>query len=198
MSLSPLFDDLIVAFRYLPGVGPRTASRMAMFSLQSEPEKARYLADILISAIDRIHPCQFCKIPTEDLTCRFCSDPKREDSLLCVVSSPSDVIAIEQSKLFMGRYFLLDGLLSPIDGRGAPEIGIPQLAERLVSGKVKEVVLALASSVEGEVTTNQLLSLIPEYISVSRLAQGVPIGGELDTLDQTTLKHAFLSRTKIL
>lgn len=186
------------ALRALPGVGPKSAQRMTLHLLERNPEGAARLAQALNKAVDGVGRCQVCRTLTEHPICRTCSDPRRESNLVCVVESPSDVIAFEQSGVFQGRYFVLHGHLSPIDGIGPKELGIDQLQEQLQSGDVSELILATNSTVEGEATAHYVSEVAKTAeVSVTRLAQGVPFGGELEYLDGSTLAHALNSRTKV-
>ena len=197
MSISPLLTSLEKALRCLPGVGPRSASRMALHLLERDRERGLHLADILVQALEMIEHCEICSNLTEVQPCRICQDSSRDQSLLCVVSSPSDILAIEQSGLFKGRYHCLSGLLSPLEGLGPEEIGLSQLIQRVNNEKPAECLVALASTVEGEATTHQIVSSLGGHTRITRLAQGVPVGGELDHIDVSTLSQALASRTEI-
>jgi recombination protein RecR len=197
MSISPLLTSLEKALRCLPGVGPRSASRMALHLLERDRERGLHLADILVQALEMIEHCEICSNLTEVQPCRICQDSSRDQSLLCVVSSPSDILAIEQSGLFKGRYHCLSGLLSPLEGLGPEEIGLSKLIQRVHNEKPIECLVALASTVEGEATTHQIVSSLGGHTRITRLAQGVPVGGELDHIDVSTLSQALASRTEI-
>lgn len=197
MSISPLLTSLEKALRCLPGVGPRSASRMALHLLERDRERGLHLADVLTQALKMIEHCEICSNLTEVQPCRICQDASRDQALLCVVSSPSDILAIEQSGLFKGRYHCLSGLLSPLEGLGPEEIGLLQLIQRVRNEKPTECLVALASTVEGEATTHQIVSSLRGHTRVTRLAQGVPVGGELDHIDVSTLSQALASRTEI-
>lgn len=197
MSLSPLLDQLERALRCLPGVGQRTASRMALHLLDRERERGLLLAQALEAALTHIKTCVQCGVPTESQVCRFCSDSARDEGLWCVVSSPADVLAMEQAGLYRGRYHCLQGTLSPLDGRGPDEIGLPQLYARVAAEQPSELIIALPSTVEGEATTYQIQVSLKHSVRITRLAQGVPVGGDLGQLDATTLSHALLSRTEV-
>lgn len=197
MSISPLLTSLEKALRCLPGVGPRSASRMALHLLERDRERGLHLADVLTQALEMIEHCEICSNLTEFQPCRICQDTSRDQALLCVVSSPSDILAIEQSGLFKGRYHCLSGLLSPLEGLGPEEIGLLQLIQRVHNEKPTECLVALASTVEGEATTHQIVSSLRGHTRVTRLAQGVPVGGELDHIDVSTLSQALASRTEI-
>ena len=197
MSVSPLLISLEQALRCLPGVGPRSASRMALHLLERDRQRGLHLAAILSEALDLIEHCDICCNLTEIQPCRICQDTARDQSLLCVVSSPSDILAIEQSGLFKGYYHCLAGLLSPLDGLGPEEIGLSKLVQRVSSENPTECLLALASTIEGEVTTHQIVSSLSGQTRITRLAQGVPVGGELYHIDVSTLSQALASRTEI-
>ena len=197
MSISPLLVSLEKALRCLPGVGPRSASRMALHLLERDRERGLHLAATLTRALEQIEHCEKCQNLTEIQPCRICQDDTRDQQLLCVVSSPSDILAIEQSGLFQGRYHCLSGLLSPLDGLGPNEIGLSDLVMRVEREQPTECLVALASTVEGEATTHQIVSQLRSITRITRLAQGVPVGGELDHLDISTLSQALASRTEI-
>ena len=197
MSISPLLVSLEKALRCLPGVGPRSASRMALHLLERDRERGLHLAATLTQALEQIEHCEKCQNLTEIQPCRICQDDTRDLQLLCVVSSPSDILAIEQSGLFQGRYHCLSGLLSPLDGLGPNEIGLSDLVTRVEREQPTECLVALASTVEGEATTHQIVSQLRSITRITRLAQGVPVGGELDHLDISTLSQALASRTEI-
>ena len=197
MSISPLLVSLENALRCLPGVGPRSSSRMALHLLERDRERGLHLAATLTQALEQIEHCEKCQNLTEIQPCRICQDDTRDQQLLCVVSSPSDILAIEQSGLFQGRYHCLSGLLSPLDGLGPNEIGLSDLVTRVEREQPTECLVALASTVEGEATTHQIVSQLRSITRITRLAQGVPVGGELDHLDISTLSQALASRTEI-
>ncbi len=198
MSFSPLIRQLIDGLRGLPGVGPKTAQRMALHLLERDRKVARHLASALSAAMDGVGYCRRCRMLSESDICAICSDPRRDDSLLCILQSPADVWAVEQAGGFNGRYFVLKGHLSPIDGQGPEEIGIPALLDNLEGQAVGEVILATNPTVEGEATAHYIASLLrPRGIRVSRLAHGIPLGGELEFIDGGTLAHAMAGRTPI-
>lgn len=197
MSISPLLVSLEKALRCLPGIGPRSSSRMALHLLERDRERGLHLAATLTQALEQIEHCEKCQNLTEIQPCRICQDDTRDQQLLCVVSSPSDILAIEQSGLFQGRYHCLSGLLSPLDGLGPNEIGLSDLVTRVEREQPTECLVALASTVEGEATTHQIVSQLRSITRITRLAQGVPVGGELDHLDISTLSQALASRTEI-
>ena len=197
MKEQTLLEQVIEGFRCLPGVGPKSAQRMLLHLLERDREGGRRLAQILSEAIEKIGHCKSCRNLTEAELCEICSDGKRESNMICVVEAPSDVIAIEQSLSFSGQYFVLMGTLSPIDGRGPDEIGIDHLVRRCESG-IQEIILAVSSTVEGEATAHYISeALKPLNVTISRLAQGIPLGGELEFVDGGTLSHAFDGRKSI-
>ena len=199
MSFSPLIRQLIDALRGLPGVGPKTAQRMALNLLERDRDVARHLAKVLESAMDGVGYCQRCRTLSETDICNICSDPRRDDHIICILQSPADVWAVEQAGGFRGRYFVLKGHLSPIDGQGPEEIGVPALLQSLEGRNVQEVILATNPTVEGEATAHYIANLLkPHGIKVSRIAHGVPLGGELEFIDGGTLAHALAGRTPIL
>ncbi|WNW10972.1 recombination mediator RecR [Pseudomonas sp. DTU_2021_1001937_2_SI_NGA_ILE_001] len=198
MSFSPLIRQLIDAFRVLPGVGQKTAQRMALQLLERDRSGGSRLALALQQAMDGVGHCQRCRTLTEEELCLQCADPRRDDTLLCVVEGPTDVYAVEQTG-YRGRYFVLKGHLSPLDGLGPEAIGIPQLMERIDSqGSFTEVILATNPTVEGEATAHYIAQLLHEKgLTASRIAHGVPLGGELDLVDGGTLAHSFAGRKPI-
>jgi recombination protein RecR len=197
MSFSPLIRQLIDALRILPGVGQKTAQRMALQLLERDRSGGRRLAEVLASAMDNVGHCRLCRTLSEDDLCPQCADPRRDDALLCVVQSPVDVFAVEQTG-YRGRYFVLKGHLSPLDGLGPEAIGIPELLARVANGAFSEVILATNPTVEGEATAHYIAQLLtPRGLVVSRIAHGVPLGGELDLVDGGTLAHALAGRKPV-
>jgi recombination protein RecR len=195
MKHPPSLTRLIDALRMLPGVGPKTAQRMAFHLLQEGRDGARVLADSLTVALSRIARCTRCRMFTETETCFVCSSPQRDAGLLCVVESPADVVAIEQSAGYRGRYFVLMGHLSPLDGIGPEQLGVPALEALLDEGGVRELILATNPTVEGEATAHFLSELArARGLRATRIAHGVPIGGELEYIDGGTLAHALAGR----
>ena len=198
MSAEPLLEQLIEALRCLPGVGPKSAQRMALHLLERDREGGLQLSATLASAMERIGRCRQCRNLTEQELCRICANPQRDPSLLCVVESPSDVLAIEQATGFQGRYFVLMGRLSPLDGIGPAELGLDELAQRLEQAPPAEIIIATNPTVEGEATAFYLQRMAQKQgINVSRIAHGVPLGGELEFTDQSTIAHAFASRQAV-
>ena len=198
MSGSPLLNELIEALRCLPGVGAKTAQRMAFHVLERDRVGAAHLAEKLAAAIERIGNCTRCRTFSEEAVCNLCSNPLRDPQLLCVVETPVDQLAIEQATGFRGHYFVLLGRLSPLDGMGPKELGLDLLAARLAEGQVRELIVATNPTVEGEATAH-LLSQIARQAGVraTRLAHGVPLGGELEFIDRGTLAHAFGGRQNL-
>ena len=193
---SPLTKQLIDALCALPGIGPRSAQRMAFhFLAQSGQAKGLALSAALTQAISQVGQCQQCRIYTEHDRCDICRNPKRDASLLCIVESPADVAAIEQTNIYSGHYFVLQGHLSPLDGIGPNEIGIPALLKRTDDTRVKELIIATNPTMEGKATAHYIANRVNQNtITCSRIAHGVPLGGELEYLDGGTLSHAFHSR----
>lgn len=198
MAYSPLLQQLLQALRCLPGVGARTSQRMAFHLLQRDRDGAEVLQSVLAQALERIAECDSCRMLSEEPRCRLCTSAERDDSLLCVVESPADVLAIEDSGVYRGRYFVLHGRLSPLDGIGPAELGLDLFEQKLQAGRVRELILATSSTVEGEATAGYLASLAQAVnIGVSRIAQGVPIGGELEYVDRSTLSRAIADRQSL-
>ena len=195
MSSEPLLNQLIESLRCLPGVGPKSAQRMALHLLERNREGGLQLASTLVEAMGKIGRCKQCRDLTELEICAICASPRRDQTLLCVVESPVDVLAIEQATAYKGRYFVLLGRLSPLDGIGPAELGLDQLAERIEKNAPEEMIIATNPTVEGEATSYYLQRMAKKHnIPVTRIAHGVPLGGELEYTDQSTLAHAFGSR----
>ena len=198
MNSSPLLDQLIEAFRCLPGVGPKSAQRMALHLLEREREGGRKLSKALIDAIENVDNCQLCRTFTEEGLCRICASNARKKQQYCVVESPADVFAIEQSGSYQGVYFVLMGHLSPIDGIGPEQLAIPKLIQQVRDSAVEEVIIACNSTVEGDATAYYIAEQLKSSdVLVSRIAHGVPVGGELEYVDGGTLSHAFSGRVPI-
>jgi len=195
MSFSPLINELIQALRYLPGVGPKSAQRMAFYLLQNDTEKAKQLSSAITRSLTQVSHCKQCRMLTETPLCQICNNAKRNHLQICVVEGPMDILAIEQTATFNGRYFVLMGHLSPIDGVGPEKIGIPLLLEQLKQSPVEEVILALSATVEGQTTSHYIASITKSLpINITRLAHGLPMGSELEYTDGNTLTHAFMDR----
>jgi len=194
----PSLTQLIEALRCLPGVGPKSAQRMAFHLLERDRDGARQLAHAIAQAGERIGRCRRCRMFAESELCPICAAPKREHALLCVVESPADVVAIEQSGSYRGCYFVLMGHLSPLDGVGPEQLGLPQLEALLGSGEIQEVILATNPTVEGAATAHFIGELSAQRgIQASRIAHGVPVGGELEYVDGGTLAHAIAGRQRV-
>ncbi|WP_022960076.1 recombination mediator RecR [Spongiibacter tropicus] len=196
-NFSPLIDELIEALRCLPGVGPKSAQRISFQLLERNRGGAQRLSLALQKAVDEVGHCRSCRTLTEDAECRICRDPRRDQQTICVVESPADVLAFEQGGDYRGLYFVLMGRLSPIDGIGPEEIGIDRLVERVQALSVKELILATNPTVEGEATAFYIAEEMRRLgVAVSRIAHGVPLGGELEYVDSGTLSHALKGRQR--
>jgi recombination protein RecR len=197
MTIS-LLEQLIEAFRILPGVGQKTAQRMAYHVLEREREGGQRLSDALAAAVERIGHCTRCRDFSESELCLTCANASRDTHLLCAVESPADRLVIEQATGYRGLYFVLQGRLSPLDGIGPRELGLEKLAARFAEGDVQELVIATNPTVEGEATAHYLAQLARQYkVKPTRLAHGVPLGGELEYVDRGTLSHAFGTRSEM-
>lgn len=195
MAQGTLLEQLVDALKILPGVGVKTAQRMAFYLLERNRTGAVRLSERLKEAVDRIGHCARCRTLTEDELCPICRHASRDPHMLCVVESPSDVLAIERGADYRGLYYVLMGRLSPLDGIGPEELGLDRLEARLAEGEVRELILATNSTVEGDVTAHVIAEMAKSRgIRSTRLAQGVPAGGELEYLDGSTLAHAFSGR----
>jgi recombination protein RecR len=198
VSDTPLLNQLIEALRCLPGVGPKSAQRMAFYLLERDREGGRRLASVLNEAMERVGKCRSCRTLTEREVCSLCANDQRDRGQLCIVESPADVLAIEQATDYRGRYFVLGGRLSPLDGIGPAEIGLDQLEQRLAEGEVEELIIATNPTIEGEATAHYIGELAGELgIKATRIAHGVPLGGELEYIDGGTLAHAFSGRQSL-
>ncbi|HYQ71493.1 MAG TPA: recombination mediator RecR [Gammaproteobacteria bacterium] len=198
MTTSRLIGQLIESLRCLPGVGPKSAQRMAFQLLEHDREGGRQLAAILAQAMDRVGNCSNCRTLSEDTVCALCASDRRDRSQLCVVETPADVQALEQATGYQGLYFVLMGHLSPLDGIGPEALGLDLLEARLTSGEVKELILATNPTVEGEATAHFISEMARVHgIRATRIAHGVPMGGELEYIDGGTLSHAFAGRMEV-
>lgn len=196
-SLSPLINELVQALTILPGVGPKSAQRLALHLLEKDKAGAQSLVGTLSEALEKVGHCHQCRNLTENELCPVCDDPKRLDDQLCVVETPAEVLAIEQTG-FKGRYFVLFGRLSPIDGIGPDALGLDTLKSWVLEKAVKEVILATNPTVEGEATAQYIQQMfLGKDIEVSRIAHGVPLGGELEYVDGGTLAHALAGRKSV-
>jgi recombination protein RecR len=198
MNFSPLVQELIDALKCLPGVGAKSAQRMAFYLLERDRVGASKLSNALKNSMDNVGHCQQCRTFTEQTVCDICQNPKREIvQQLCIVESPADVIAIEQTGEFKGKYFILMGHLSPIDGIGPEDLGLDILSQLLSGDSFKEIILATNPTVEGEATAHYIADLATKFnVDVSRIAHGVPVGGELEYVDGNTLSHALSGRKR--
>lgn len=195
MIFSPLLQQLIEALRCLPGVGPKTAQRMAFHLLERGRDGAAHISDSISVALEKIGHCRHCRMLTEEDICEICASKSRDQSVLCVVETPADVIAVEQSAAYRGLYFVLMGHLSPLDGIGPDELGMDLMTRRISEGLVQEVILATNPTVEGEATAHYIAELAERAgVRTTRIAHGVPMGGELEFVDGGTLTHAFAGR----
>ena len=197
-TLSPLLNKLIQQLTILPGVGPKSAQRIALHLLQNKPSQTRALAHCLIDSIDNIKPCERCRNFCEDTLCAICNNPSREQTVLCVVETIADLVTIEQTSIYRGLYFVLMGHLSPIDRIGPEELGIPKLIDYIQQQQIEEVIIATNPTIEGEVTANYLAEHLPQPLRISRLASGVPIGSELEYLNENTLYQALTQRKLVV
>jgi recombination protein RecR len=190
-----VIQDLIDELGRLPGVGPKSAQRIAFYLVQSEPADIRRLVAALTEVSEKVRFCTLCGNVAEDELCRICRDPRRELSVLCVVEEPKDVVAIEKTREFRGRYHVLGGAISPIDGVGPDDLRVRELVSRLAGGEVTEIILATDPNLEGEATATYLARLLkPMGFTVTRLASGLPVGGDLEYADEVTLGRAFEGR----
>ncbi len=197
-SLGPSIDQLMEALRCLPGVGPKSAQRMTFHLLERQRDGGDLLAKALRQALDNVRHCERCRILSETALCPRCTDTRRQTDQQCIVEMPSDVLAIEQATHYQGQYFVLSGHLSPLDGIGPEALGIPKLIAQFAENKIQEVILATNPTVEGEATAHYIGELAHAYdIKVTRLAHGIPLGGELEFIDSGTLSHAFTGRSTI-
>ncbi len=197
MSKNSIIEELIDALRCLPSVGPRSSQRMAYHLLERNRGGGNRLASALTNAMENVKHCESCRTFTEDRLCVICSHGGRDRSQICIVESPSDVLAIEATASYRGLYFVLMGHLSPLDGIGPAELGLQLLEQRLNDENFKELILATNPTVEGEATAHYISELCHQTaIEVTRIAHGVPLGGELEYVDGGTLAHSFSGRQK--
>ncbi|MGH8442684.1 MAG: recombination mediator RecR [Nevskiaceae bacterium] len=197
-SYSPRLTKLIDALRRLPGVGPKSAQRMAFHLLERDRQGADFLREALGEAVGGIAHCPTCRMFCEDGQCRYCTEARSTSAQVCVVESPADLVAIESATPYRGRYFVLMGRLSPIDGVGPAELGLELLGKQLAAGKIRELIIATNPTVEGEATAYYLAEMARGAgVQVTRIAHGVPMGGELEYVDGGTLAHAFSGRTPV-
>lgn len=195
MNEIPALEALKQALRRLPGVGPKSAQRMAFHLLERDREGAKMLAQSLTDAVERVIQCRRCNNFGESELCGICSSPRRDVTLLCVVESPADLVSLDQAGVYNGMYFVLMGRLSPLDGIGPDQLGLPLLAEQLADGTVQELIIATNPTVEGEATAYYIAQMAKaKNLKVTRIAHGVPMGGELEYVDGGTIAHAFAGR----
>lgn len=195
--MSPLLQQLIDALKCLPGVGPKSAQRMAFYLLERDRDGAKNLSAALTEAVEKIGHCSMCRTLSENDLCDICASTSRDNGTLCVIETPADVFAIEQTAEFRGKYFVLMGHLSPLDGIGPAELGLDLLDARLANGDVNELILATNPTVEGEATAHYISDMAARYqVVTTRIAHGVPLGGELEYIDSGTLAHAFSGRQR--
>tara|TARA_B100001079_G_scaffold118233_1_gene101674 strand:- start:1119 stop:1724 length:606 start_codon:yes stop_codon:yes gene_type:complete len=195
---SPILQDLIEAFKQLPGIGIKSAQRIVFYLLKENDNKGQFLADSIQKSFQSIKECDQCRMYTEEQTCGICADINRNSEIICIVETPADLIAIENTSQFKGKYFVLMGRLSPIDGIGPDELKIGLLISHLQQSNVREVILAVSPTIEGEATVSYIASLVEtENIKSSRIAYGVPMGGELEYVDSNTLIQALNNRNTI-
>jgi recombination protein RecR len=198
MKTPSSLEELIAALRCLPGVGPKSAQRMAYHLLQRDQPGARRLSDALSLAVERIRHCEMCNSFAEESVCALCRSPRRDPEHLCVVETPGDLLVVEQAQCFNGLYFVLMGALSPLDGVGPREINLDRLIGRATDGVVREVILATNFTVEGDATAHYVGELLrAKGLRVSRIARGLPVGGELEHVDSGTLAQAVMERREI-
>lgn len=193
-----IVQDLIEELGRLPGIGPKSAQRIAFHILQADPADVKRLAQVLQEAKEKVRFCSICFNVSEDDQCRVCRDPRRDPSIICVVEESKDVVAIERTREFRGRYHVLGGAISPIEGIGPDDLRIRELLTRLADGSVTEVILATDPNLEGEATATYLARMLaPMGLAVSRLASGLPVGGDLEYADEVTLGRAFQGRRRL-
>ena len=193
-----IVQDLIDELGRLPGVGPKSAQRIAFYVLAADPADVRRLAQVLLEVKERVRFCRICGNVSEADECRICLDPRRDATILCVVEEPKDIVAVERTREFRGRYHVLGGAISPIEGVGPDDLRIRELMTRLADGTVTELILATDPNLEGEATATYLARLVlPMGLAVSRLASGLPVGGDLEYADEVTLGRAFEGRRRL-
>lgn len=195
--MSPLLQQLIDALKCLPGVGPKSAQRMAFYLLERDRDGAKHLSAALTEAVEKIGHCSMCRTLSETELCEICNSASRDSAKLCIIETPADVFAIEDTAEFRGKYFVLMGHLSPLDGIGPMELGLDLLETRIASDEVKELILATNPTVEGEATAHYISDMAARHnVLTTRIAHGVPLGGELEYIDSGTLAHAFSGRQR--
>jgi len=195
---SSSIDELIQSLGCLPGVGRKSAQRMALYLLERDQQGGRRIAQALNNALDNVRHCRQCRNFCDGEVCDICADTERDQSTLCIVETPADVIAVESSAAFRGRYFVLLGKLSPLDGYGPEQLGLEVLEQQLAQGDTREIILATGATVEGDITAQYIADVAANYgVPSSRLARGIPLGGELEFVDSGTLSRALSGRQKL-
>lgn len=195
MSSSPSLVELVTALTCLPGVGQKSAQRMALYLIERDQKGARRLANATLDALEKVQHCKQCRNFSDTDLCEICASDKRDSATLCVVETPADVLALEASGAFQGTYFVLLGRLSPLDGIGPDQLGLDELEKYLAESSVEEIILATSATVEGDITAQFVADIARKFnINTSRLARGIPLGGELEYVDSGTLSRAFSGR----
>ena len=194
---SPSLDEMISALKCMPGVGQKSAQRMALHLLERDQQGARRIAEAITFALDRVRHCRRCRNFSDAELCTVCEDSGREQNTICVVETPADVLAVEASAAYRGRYFVLLGRLSPLDGYGPGQLGLEDLEQQLTEGGVDEIILATSATIEGDITAQYIADFAARHgVATSRLARGIPLGGELEFVDGGTLSRALAGRQK--
>lgn len=194
---SPTLDEMISALKCMPGVGQKSAQRMALHLLERDQQGARRIAEAIVGALDTVRHCRRCRNFSDFELCDVCEDSEREQNIICVVETPADVLAVESSAAYQGRYFVLLGRLSPLDGYGPGQLGLDELEQQLAAGGVDEIILATSATVEGDITAQYIADCAARHgVASSRLARGIPLGGELEFVDGGTLSRALSGRQR--
>jgi recombination protein RecR len=194
---SPSLDEMISALKCMPGVGQKSAQRMALHLLERDQQGARRISEAITVALDRVRHCRRCRNFSDAELCTVCEDSRREQNTICVVETPADVLAVEASAAYRGRYFVLLGRLSPLDGYGPGQLGLEDLEQQLTDGGVDEIILATSATIEGDITAQYIADFAARHgVATSRLARGIPLGGELEFVDGGTLSRALAGRQK--
>jgi recombination protein RecR len=194
---SPSLDEMISALKCMPGVGQKSAQRMALHLLERDQQGARRISEAITVALDRVRHCRRCRNFSDTELCTVCEDSRREQNTICVVETPADVLAVEASAAYRGRYFVLLGRLSPLDGYGPGQLGLEDLEQQLTDGGVDEIILATSATIEGDITAQYIADFAARHgVATSRLARGIPLGGELEFVDGGTLSRALAGRQK--
>ncbi len=194
---SPSLDEMITALKCMPGVGQKSAQRMALHLLERDQQGARRIAEAITVALDKVRHCRRCRNFSDAELCAVCEDSSREQNTICVVETPADVLAVESSAAYRGRYFVLLGRLSPLDGYGPGQLGLDDLERQLGEGGIDEIILATSATVEGDITAQYIADFAARHgVATSRLARGIPLGGELEFVDGGTLSRALAGRQR--